>query len=416
MADALGHALLARLAALRDAPEPLAALLVDFRGIEHGDDPRFSLTLDHYLESWLGAREREVFRLPGPRLLILAPAEAAAALDSGANALLRVLRGHGFGLMHFTTYDVASDAARMAADIVPPDALDRARIAAAAERVPTAALGQVLEVERVLHGADIESLVREQPVWSFAEPDEPVPLLTELAVSLDELEARLDLPLRRDAWLRHEVFARLDRGLMRHIALDRLHDRRPLAFDLHTATVLDDRFGDLARAIPAEMRRRLTAELACWEVGLSSARFTAAALRLADLGFAVAVDHVPLAALATLDLGTVEVAHVKALWAPRTPDAAALLRAGVERFGAERLVLWRCERPDAFDAGQQAGVTLFQGRAADEAARTPQAEAAEAPAPRPRARDAVAEVEEEAPPDSGKPKAGLLARLFGRGV
>ncbi|WP_448191292.1 hypothetical protein [Azospirillum sp. sgz301742] len=412
MADALGHALLARLAALCDAPEPLAALLVDFRGVEHGDDPRFSLTLDHYLESWLGAREREVFRLPGPRLLILAPAEAAALLDSGANALVRVLRGHGFGLMHFTTYDVANDAARLAADIVPPGALDRATIAAAAERVPTAALGQVLEVERVLHGADIESLVREQAVWSFADPDEPALVLTELAVSLEELEARLDLPLRRDAWLRHEVFARLDHGLMRHIARDRLRDRRPLAFDLHTATVLDDRFAALAHAIPAEMRRHLTTELACWEVGLSAARFAAAADRLADLGFAVAVDHVPLPALPTLDLGAAEVAYVKALWAPRTPDAAALLRAGMERFGAERLVLWRCDRAEAFEAGRQAGVTLFQGRAADEAVRAPQAEAVEAPAARPRAHAAVTE---EPPPEAEKPRAGLLTRLFGRG-
>lgn len=412
MADALGHALLARLAALRDTPEPLAALLVDFRGIEHGDDPRFSLTLDHYLESWLGSREREVFRLSGPRLLILAPAEAAALLDSGATALVRVLRGHGFGLMHFTTYDVASDAARLAADIVPPDALDRARIAAAAGRVPTAALGQVLEIERVLHGADIESLVREQAVWSFADPDEPARVLTELAVSQDELEARFDLPLHRDAWLRHEVFARLDRGLMRHIARDRLHDRRPLAFDLHTATVLDDGFAALAHAIPLEMRRRLTAELACWEVGLSAARFAAAAERLADLGFAVAVDHVPLAALATLDLGAAEVTAVKALWVPRTPDAEALLRAGVERFGAERLVLWRCERPEAFQAGRQAGVTLFQGHAADEAVRALEPAEAESPPPRPHPRDTV---EEEAPVEAGKPKPGLLARLFGRG-
>lgn len=413
MAQAAGHGVLARLAALRDAPEPLAGLLVDFRGIEHGDDPRFSLTLDHYLESWLGAREREVFRLPGPRLLILAPADAAPLLESGAQALVHVLRVHGFGAMRFTLYDMAKDSARLAAEVAPADALERAKALAAAERVPTVALGQVLEVERVLHGADIESLVREQVVWSFADPEQPEPVLTELAVSMEELEARLDLPLRRDAWLRHEVFARLDRGLMRHVARDRLLDRRPLAIDLHTATVLDDRFSELAHAIPAEMRRRLTAELACWETGLSTERFAAAAVRLADLGFAVAVDHVPLPALATLDLGTVEVSMVKALWVPNTPDAEALLRAGVDRFGAERLVLWRCERPDAFETGRRAGVTLFQGAAADAAARPRTPEAEETPRPRPG--DGGTFEEEGEAPDAEKPKPGFLARLFGRG-
>lgn len=412
MAQAAGHGVLARLAALRDAPEPLAALLVDFRGIEHGDDPRFSLTLDHYLESWLGAREREVFRLPGPRLLILAPTDTGPLLESGAQALLKVLRHHGFGTMRFTTWDVAKDAARLAAEVAPAEALDRARATAEVDRVPTLALGQVLEVERVLHGADVDSLVREQVVWSFADPGQPVEQITELAVSLEELESRLDLPLRRDAWLRHEVFARLDRGLIRHVARDRLRDDRALAIDLHTATVLDDHFADLVRAIPAEMRRRLTAELASWEAGLSAGRFAAAAARLADLGFAVAVDHVPLAALAALDLGGVEASLVKVLWASDAPDGEALLRAGVERFGAGRLVLWRCERADAFDAGRRAGVVLFQGAAADTAAHNQRANAAEtAPPLEGEGPDAVAE--EEA--DTAKPKPGLLARLFGRG-
>ncbi|HEY0836506.1 MAG TPA: hypothetical protein VGE72_21535, partial [Azospirillum sp.] len=338
----LGHALLNRLAEWRDSPSPAAALLVDFSGIEHGDDPRFALTLDHYLESWLGASRREVHRLPGPRLLILAGPDDAALLDGGAHALAGVLRNHGFGVMRYAVYDMATQADRLVAEVVPPALFDRLRAVAAAQRVPTAALAQVLEVERVLHGADVESLLREQALWSFADRAEPRRVLTELVVALDELEGRFDLPLRRDDWLRHEVAARLDRGLLRHIARDRRQTRQPYSFDLHTATVLDGGFAALAHAIPAEFRRHLTAELACWEVGLSPPRFAAAAQRLGDLGFTVAVDHVPLAALPTLDLGTAEVAYVKALWAPGA-GAADLLAAGLERFGAGRLVLWRCD-------------------------------------------------------------------------
>jgi len=414
MAEALGQALLARLAALRDRPEPLAALLVDLRGIEHGGDPRFSLTLDHYLESWLGARRREVFRLPGPRLLILTPADGAPLLESGAGTLSRLLHGHGFGRLAFTLYDVATQADRLASDIVPAGQMERARVLAAAERVPTAALAQVLEVERVLHGADVESLVREQPLWSFADPGQPVAVLTELAVALDELEARLDLPLRRDAWLRHEVFARLDRGLMRHVARDRLHAHRPFALDLHTATVLDGSFSDLARAIPTEVRRNLTAELACWEAQLSPERFAAAAARLADLDFAVAVDHVPVSALTTLDLGAVEATYVKALPGNPVPETEALLRAGVERFGAGRLVLWRCDTPAMLELGRKAGVLLFQGHAADEAARTA---SAEGPSEVRRASpgEAVEMEGEDKPAGEDGGRSGLLGWLFGRG-
>ncbi|PWC32992.1 hypothetical protein [Azospirillum sp. TSO35-2] len=417
MADAAGHTLLARLQALRAAPEPLAALLADLRGIEHGGDPRFAMTLDHYLESWLGNRPREVFRLAGPRLVVLAPAEAGDLLDAGAKALARTLHSHGFGDLRTTRYDVAADVERMIADLYPGD--DRAAaLREAAERAPTAALAHLLEVERVLHGADLDSLVREQPIWSFAGAVPTVPA-TELAVSLTELESRLSLPLRRDAWLRHEVAVRLDRGLLRHIARDRAQDPRPFTVDLHTTTVLDDGFDELARAIPAEARRRVTAELACWELSLAPDRVAAAAARLADAGFGVALDHVPLATLATLDPAGIEPVFIKAHWIRGAADAASHLTAAVARFGAGRLVLWRCDEPAALETGRAAGVTLLQGRAADAAAAAPHTAPLDSERPR-REEDAAADepttaadTDQDATTTPARP--GLFGRLFGRG-
>lgn len=412
MADAAGHTLLARLQSLRASPEPLAALLADLRGIEHGGDPRFTMTLDHYLESWLGSQPREVFRLAGPRLLILAPAEAAPLLDAGARALAHTLLSHGFGTLRTARYDMATETERLFADLFPNDAT--AALREAAERAPTAALAHLLEVERVLHGADIDSIVREQAVWSFAEARAAV-VTTELAISLDELESRLSLSLRRDSWLRHEVAVRLDRGLLRHIARDRSRDPRPFAIDLHTATVLDDGFDELAGAIPMEMRARITAELPCWELSLAPARVVAAAGRLADAGFAVALDHVPMAALVGLDLGGLEPAFVKTQWIRGASGAADLLTAAVERFGAGRLVLWRCDEPAALETGHAAGVVLFQGRAADAASVAPWHPSESVPRP-------VAEEPEEpvpAPAEAAEaalpPHPGLLDRLFGRG-
>lgn len=415
MADAAGHTVLARLQALRAAPEPLAALLADLRGIEHGGDPRFAMTLDHYLESWLGSQPREVFRLAGPRLLILAPADAGPLLDAGGKALGHMLLSHGFGTFHATRYDMATEADRLFADLFPNDAT--AALREAAKRAPTAALAHLLEAERVLHGADVDSIVREQPVWSFA-ADRPAVVATELAVSLEELESRLSLSLRRDSWLRHEVAVRLDRGLLRHIARDRAHDSRAFAVDLHTATVLDESFEDLARAIPAEMRGRITAELPCWELTLAPAQVVAAAGQLADAGFAVALDHVPLAALDGLDLAGLEPAFIKTQWIHGAAGAADRLASAVARFGAGRLVLWRCDEPAALDTGRAAGVILFQGRAADAAA-----DAAAGPRRQPDTalRHAAEEPEEPAlaPADMAEPTPpphpGLLGRLLGRG-
>lgn len=421
----LGPAFVARLLELRDRPEAKMALLLDLKEVEHHEDARFSLSLDHYLESWLGDLPREIFPLGGSRLLILAAAETRSALETGAAALIHVLRHHGFGSAHAVFFDLATEMPRLLEEVLPGADPARAKAATSTAPVSSAVLGRLLEVERTLHGADVEALLREEAVWSFADPAAPERALTELAVSLEELEARLEVTLRRNDWLRHEVAAMLDRGVLRHIARDRWRSNRRFSVDLHVPTVLGDQFADLARAIPAEARRTLTIELASWELGLSAPRFTEAAERLGDFGFAVAVDRVPLEALATLDSGGIDLAYVKAAW-PRTPSPAAAerLAAAVARFGAERVILWNCTGPAALEAGRTAGITLFQGRAADEAAAqaVSSAAAGTAEAPPRRERGGGDEVEAEAggggEPAEGEPveqRPGFFARLFRRG-
>ncbi|AWK86724.1 hypothetical protein DEW08_11170 [Azospirillum thermophilum] len=401
---------------LRDRPEAKVALLLDLHEVEHHEDTRFALSLDHYLESWLGSQPREVFPLPGARLLILAPDDARGALETGAAALIHVLRHHGFGTAHAGFFDLKTGAAGLLEEVLPGAEPGRARGSPPARPVSSATLGRMLEVERSLRGADVEALLREQPVWSFA-TEPPSTLLTELAISLEELESRLEVELRRNDWLRHEIAAMLDRGMLRHIARDRWLSGRRFGIDLHVSTVLGDEFTAMIRPIPPEVRRTLVAELASWELGLSGDRFALAAERLADLGFAVAVDRVPLEALATLDLAGVEPAFVKAAWTAGAGAAGAgeRLRAAVERFGPDRLVLWRCTSPAALEVGRAAGLTLFQGHAADAAA-----EAAVLPAEPPegsRGRDRGVETAADGQEavDQAAPAAapGLLTRLFG---
>ncbi|HRJ62054.1 MAG TPA: hypothetical protein PKZ99_12845, partial [Azospirillaceae bacterium] len=86
-----------RLERLRDQPETAAATVIDLRGVEHGDDPRFARSLLHYLESWAAPDPCETIPASGRRVLILAAAERAAALRRGAAAMADALRQHGFG-------------------------------------------------------------------------------------------------------------------------------------------------------------------------------------------------------------------------------------------------------------------------------------------------------------------------------
>lgn len=404
------HAALARLGGLIERPEAKVAALVGFAGIEHGDDPRFLRSLDHYVESWLG--EREVYRLPGPRLLVLVPAEGAAALDHGITALARVLRNHGFGALDCRRYDLEREAPLLLAAVAPAPVgpAGAPHPLPTATPVPATALGHLLEAERALHGADIASLLRERPVWAFpAKPNEaPQPVVTELAVALDELGTRLGLPLAEDRWLTREMAPLLDHGLLRHVARDRGGDARPLSFDLHTVTVLDPAFRELAAPIPGELRRRLTIELPAWEAELSPERFAAAAEALDGLGFAVALDAVPLDGLAAIGASGPDLRFVKTMWPSHAgAEAGEALKAGVSRFGAGRLVLGVGDVRRGLDAGIAAGVALFQGRAAD-------AEAVARTRSVSRLRS-MTEVEEESADAGAERGSSLLGRLLGGG-
>jgi hypothetical protein len=415
-----------RLADLSRRGESAAAAVIDLRGVEHGHDSRFTRSLLRYLESWAAPAACETYPAPDRRMLVLAGPESKKALQHGAEAMADALRSHGFGEARTVHYDLPADIARLAAELAPRR--DRrggaATAAAAAMAIPVTAtaFGRLLDVERALEGADVEPLLREETVWSMADPAAPTAVMTELAISLDELEARLDVPLRRDEWLRHEAAVILDHGLLRHIARDRARGERRLSFDLHVATVLDPRFTALARAIPAETRARLTAELPAWEAAVSAPRFAAAAERLHDQGFSVAVDRAPLDALAAVDVAGLDIAWIKAAWPMKNPGAAVAaveaerrLRDGVARFGAERLILWRCADAAALATGKAAGVLLFQGAAADQAAATVTAaermEAMERAAP---PDEESAEDKEDADDGAGEEGRGLFARWFGR--
>lgn len=348
-----------RLIALRDAPDgvgaPKVAVVVDFRDIVRASDPRFILSLDRHLQSWLGDHPVEVFRLRGPRLVILDPADAAPALDHAIRVLADLLHSHAFGDLRSRRYELthAQQLRELAGDLHLP-----------APRSSPATLADFLRTERSLHGADVGSLVREQAIYDFTDPDDPRETMVELTVSLDEVEERLAVDIRAHPWLFEEVTEVLDTRMLRHIARDRVDTPRTFSLNLHIATVLDERFAAWVDDIPGARRNRLVVELPSGEAAVMPEAFARAVQRLRQFGFDTALDLVPLARAPQVALPPVALRFIKVLWPTGGESAmqtAGLLADAAQRFGAARTVLCRCDVKAAVDLGLAAGIGLFQG-------------------------------------------------------
>jgi hypothetical protein len=445
-------ALARRLAALRSAPEAAAGLLVDFRDIEHVGDPRFVLALERCVEGWAGEGRHEVFRLAGPKIAVIAPADGGEGLNRGAGMLARVLADHGFGRLGLTTYDLERDAGRLLSDAIPGHAQTTAQTTdgdpAAGQKtdegseghgaVSPARLSALLTAGRSLLHADLAGLVHEQPVRSFADRGAPEELYAELAVWSVDIEDRLGLDIRHDPWLAGQLAEVTDAGVLRHIVHDRLaHSTRRYGFDLSVPMVFEEAFRARVRDIPRADRRRLIAELSGMEAATGPDIFTQAVEAVRDLGFGVAVDHLPLAAghlplaAGTAWPSTVGVDFVKLRW-PRPAGPEATIREALARpldtVGPQRLVVYGLPDLAAAELALAAGAVILEGRGAELlASRAPRpAEAGEAGdagdegkawAPREAGAAGRSSGDEKDDGDEkgGRPeKGGFFGRLFGR--
>ena len=84
-------------------------------------------------------------------------------------------------------------------------------------------------------------------------------------------------------------------------------------------------------------------------------------------GHRVCLDGLDHHGLPMIDRAGLGLDLLKILWTPTMAESgrAAALRAAVEAAGRARVILCRCDGPEAIAFGHDLGVTMFQGRAVD---------------------------------------------------
>ena len=307
----------------------------------------------------------ETFRLPGPLI-------AVSWRGNGDGALLDVVET----LEHLLadTSPARPDLTELISVFDVPECgellLDAASSSALTESMrpgpaPTVPLDPALltTLEGCLQHADIARFARRRPVWWLA-GEQMTLAWEERTLSLAELTAELSpgCDLRADPWLFGRLTRTLDKRLLALLSsTGELAAASPFAIDLNVASVLSQDFLRFDAALPVGLRRQITIALSpadmaadAGSVPLATAFAKARGYRLLLRSNGSAAARMVAPALRVFD-------HVAIHWSPTlSADDLPGMR--------ERIVLTRCNTPEAVQWGLDTGVIAFRGAAADEVA------------------------------------------------
>lgn len=229
------------------------------------------------------------------------------------------------------------------------------------------------QIEQALATADMSPFVRRQPVCFMAPGQAPQPLFYELYISIGDLRNAL-LPnynLASNRWLFQHLTQILDlRMLALLTARTEIRHVKDFSLNLNISTVLSSEFLQFDREMSAESRGTIAIELQPIDVFADIGSFMFARDFLKERGYKLCMDGLKHLTLPLLNREWLGIDLVKFHWGYDLVDdlggkRCQPLKEVVERIGRERLILTRCDSPDAAKAGADLGIAMYQGRLFD---------------------------------------------------
>lgn len=233
-------------------------------------------------------------------------------------------------------------------------------------------LGEILGI---VNRADLSGMLRRQTVWSLPADAGAQPLFEELFVSIEELGQALapDYQLANDRWLFQYLTQALDRRVLSLLSRDYPAATRSLSLNINVASLLSPEFSEFEERLPVRARGNIMLELQLADVWSDFGAFLFAANLAKQRGYRLLIDAVRYRALPLIDPRPLHADYVKLVWDDALlalePEDALEFRRALDRLAPARIVLMRCDRAEAVQFGQAAGISLFQGWYIDRLAR-----------------------------------------------
>ena len=224
-------------------------------------------------------------------------------------------------------------------------------------------------MENALAQADLTNFTRRQAICAIAPGEKPQPVFREIFVSISDLRNALvpDCELLSNRWLFQYLTLLLDRRVIAMVEKSgELVGHGNVSINLNISSITSPDFLRLDSAFTKSDRRNLIIELQMIDVFAHMGRFIFARDFLHERGYRLCLDGCTYLTLPHVDREQLGFDFVKLAWSDNLfdcmagPHGDAFVRA-VREMGNQRVILNRCDTPEALSVGEKLGVSLYQG-------------------------------------------------------
>lgn len=245
----------------------------------------------------------------------------------------------------------------------------------------------LVRLEASLANADLAGLLRRQAVCAVVPKLPPQPIYREVYVAIDELAQQL-LPgtdLTADPWLFQRLAESLDRRLLATLLQSSAAAvPEAISVNLRLATLLSPEFLRFNTGFRQHNAGQVVIELQLIDIFAEFGAYLFIREFIRERGYRICIDGLHHLHLPLINRKRLGADLVKLIWSPDllggVGDARGeQLETVIRHTGVDRVILCRCDSPDAIRWGQSLGIRLFQGHYIDarlRAARPPAVAAA----------------------------------------
>lgn len=231
-------------------------------------------------------------------------------------------------------------------------------------------LGKLVEF---LGRADLSSVMRRQSICAVAGTDLPRPVFKELFISIGELSQQVlpDVNLAASRWLFQHLTETLDLRVLKLLTqADDCNLHSSFSVNLNVGTLLSREFAEFDTSLRTGGRGTIVIELQLIDIYSNVADYMFARDFVRERGYRVCIDGVTHQSLPLVDRQALGADLVKLAWLPELSDGVSdetleNLNKQVGRVGPSRVILTRCNAPNAIRLGQSMGISMYQGRYLD---------------------------------------------------
>jgi hypothetical protein len=232
-----------------------------------------------------------------------------------------------------------------------------------------ASLGRL---EQGVASMDLSALLRRQPVAVLLPNGPPKVVFNEVYVSVGELARKVapETDFTADPWLFRHFSQVLDLRVLHILPQVEAQNNVATSININVATLLSPQFMTFDTRLRGVTQKTMMFELDPMDVFRDVGAFMFARDFLRSRGYRLCLDGLNHLSFPLVHRSQLGCDMEKIYWASDLAHGGVdanrdRFRQAVKESGAARVVLCRCDGPEAVDFGRELGITLFQGRYID---------------------------------------------------